>query len=62
MAGACSAVVTTRIRSGGTLPANRSVHSAMSGFSLTMVSMCFGVLLRLSGQNLVPEPPAMMTA
>jgi len=24
--------------------------------------MCFGVLLRLSGQNLVPEPPAMMTA
>ena len=56
------ALVTTKTRSGGT---NSTRRSAVCWSMLREPSSsrnCFGRFRRLSGQNRVPDPPAMMTA
>ena len=58
----CPASATVRTSRGATSGASRSTVSSIIDFALTMSRNCLGRDFRLSGQNRVPLPPAMMTA
>ena len=51
-----------KISLGGIRGKSLATVSSIMDLELTMSRNCFGLVLRLSGQNRVPLPPAMMTA
>ena len=59
---ACSAFVTVQMRSAGINGRSRATVCSSMVCSPTMFSSCFGVRVRLRGQNRVPRPPARITA
>ena len=60
-AAACFGPHTTKVSLGRASGGRRPTVAASSGASPASARNCLGRLLRESGQNRVPEPPAMIT-